>query len=231
MSVFEDVIGIIAPPECILCSAEGQAMCEQCAAKHIDPYGEACWNCRRRSPGGRTCPKCRLPGTPGYVWLATTYDEAPSQLLRAYKFGHLRAASATLAKIMVSSLNRYLPGEALKSAGYIVVPVPTATRRRRGRGFGHSELLARKIAGRLGLQYLPALGRLGQSRQVGAKRDVRQKQADGVYYVRLPQLVKGQKLLLVDDVVTTGATMRAATKALRAAGASRVDALVFAKRL
>lgn len=222
---------MVAPPTCIVCSAEGAVLCADCTKRLIIPYGETCWNCAVRSPGGRTCRRCRLPGTPSYVWLATSYDDTAALLLKVYKFGHLRAAADTLSRIMVGAVGDFLPEDALKSANYLVVPVPTATSRRRSRGFGHSELLARKIAAQLGLKYLPALGRLGQSRQVGSRRELRLSQSDGKYFVRLPRIIKGRRILLVDDVVTTGATLRAATKALRTAGARQVDALAFAKSL
>jgi ComF family protein len=119
----------------------------------------------------------------------------------------------------------------LQPTKYIVVPVPTATSRVRQRSFDHSAHLAQLAARKLGWRYLNALTRIGQTRQVGAERSIRLKQPADNYLVRYPNLVSGQKILLIDDVVTTGATLRAVTKALRAAGAARVDALVFAKRL
>jgi len=75
------------------------------------------------------------------------------------------------------------------------------------------------------------LKRLGQSRQVGAKKGVRQAQQTHSYYLSRPQQVAGRNILLIDDVVTTGATLKAAARALRSSGARRVDALVFAKRI
>ena len=132
---------------------------------------------------------------------------------------------------MAETLLGFVDKEVFVRAEYLVIPIPTATSRTRNRSFDHSGLLARKVASKLNLKYFPALGRVGQSRQVGAKRTVRLTQAEDKYYVRFPSMVKGSRILLIDDVVTTGATLRAATKALRSAGARRVDALVFAKRL
>jgi len=206
-------------------------MCKSCISSEITPYGATCWNCGVKSPGGRTCPRSRLPGTPSYVWLSTIYDGAASELLKTYKFGHLRAAAKDIASIMTNTLDSFFDQATVKTANYLVVPIPTATSRIRQRGFDHSQLMAHRVAQQLGLSYTPALRRLGQTRQVGSKRTVRLAQADDKYFVRLPALIKDRRVLLIDDVVTTGATLRAATKALRKAGALRVDALVFAKRL
>jgi ComF family protein len=147
--------------------------------------------------------------------------------MQEYKFGQQRIAAQKIAEFMFHTFVH--PDYA--NQNYIVVPVPTATKRIRERGFGHSELLAKLIAQKLALSSCKALGRLGQKHQIGASRSTRLAQPEGNYYVRWPEQVKGQNILLTDDVLTTGATLRAATKALRVAGAKHIDALVFAKRL
>jgi len=233
MSIFDTAIGWVAPPLCVVCTAEGMALCADCQKTEISPYGPACWSCGVLSPGGRTCEKCRQTGSPSYVWLSTVYEDegAAAQLLRLFKFGHQRAAADTLAGIMTRTLLGYFDERALKPLNYLVVAVPTATSRRRQRGFGHAELLAKKLSDNLGLDSALALGRRGQERQVGAKRPERLSQAHDKYFVRLPHLVQNRGILLIDDVVTTGGTLRAATSALRRSGAKRVDSLLFAKRL
>jgi len=230
VSILEAVIGLVAPPECISCGVEGTAFCLACSSAEIITYGERCWSCGATSAGGRTCSSCRKD-SPRYVWISTNYEGAAKKLINVYKFSGLRTAADNIAEIMNQTLHDFLTKAELAKLNYLIVPIPTATSRRRQRGFEHTKLLARVLSRKTGLATIDALGRLGQTRQLGAHRDVRLKQTEGKYYVRLPYLIKDRNILLVDDVVTTGATLRGATKTFRQAGAKRVDALIFAKRL
>lgn len=230
MSIMEATIGWVAPPVCVACGLEGLALCLGCSISEIVPYGQHCWLCNRVAPGGRTCPKCCF-GSPRHVWITTNYYGAASRLVKIYKFGYQRAAANVLCELIVNTLLDFNSQSDIAKANYLIVPVPSATSRARRRGFDHCELLARMVARRLGAKNANVLGRLGQTRQLGAKRSDRLKQPEDNYFVRQPRAVKDQNVLLIDDVVTTGATIRAATKALRTSGAKRIDALIFAKKL
>lgn len=223
MSVLESLVGLIAPPDCLACGSEGSALCLDCSTKFIKAFGKRCWRCNKLSDGSKTCGSCRHVGGPGHVWIGTVYDGVAQNLVRLYKFGHLRAASEPIAHTMSETFGG--------ASDCLVVPVPTATARVRERGFGHSELLAKTVAYQLKMPRANVLNRLGQSRQLGSARGDRLKQLEGKFAVRSTRYVRGRKILLVDDVLTTGGTLIAATQALRAAGAAQVDALVFAKRL
>jgi ComF family protein len=231
MGVLESIIGWIAPPICLLCGSEGTSLCLSCAANNIIPYGERCFNCSALSPLGRTCQKCRHLNAPRSVWVATDYQGASKTLIQAYKFNHQREAVRPVASLMVETFLNFNSDQGIRETKYLIVPVPTATSRVRERGFDHSALLARHIARKLGLRYSHAMKRLGQSRQVGKTRAERLRQVEDKYVTKNAQEIRGRNILLIDDVVTTGATLTAAAQALRKAGARRVDALVFAKRL
>jgi ComF family protein len=225
MSVLEAPIGWLAPPDCLVCGLEGDVLCESCSTSEIRPFGERCWRCNSLSPNSRTCVKCRSAGPLSFVWISTNYEAQAQQLVRRYKFGHLRAAATSLARIMVNSLPEQF------DTNFMVVPLPTATSRIRERGFGHSELLAKTIASELRVEYSNCLRRLGQSRQLGSKREDRLSQLSNSFAVKNHQAVAGQTILLIDDVLTTGGSLSSVAKTLKAAGAKQVNALVFAKRL
>lgn len=227
MTILESAIGWLAPPPCVGCGIEGSALCVACSESEILPYGCRCWRCGAITRLPHACKSCRSFGGPRCVWLTTQYDGLAKELMQVYKFGQQRIAARALVGLMVQTFEH--PNYAKQN--YLIVPVPTATKRIRERGFGHSELLAKLIAQKLNLSSCKALGRLGQKHQIGSSRSARLTQPKGNYYVRYPERIKGCNILLIDDVLTTGATLRAATKVLRGAGAKRVDALVFAKRL
>ena len=112
----------------------------------------------------------------------------------------------------------------------LVMPVPTATSRRRLRGYDHAALLAKTIARQLKLPYAPLLKRIGQVRQVGADRATRQTQRTTAFRLSHARLVVNASILLVDDILTTGSSLEATARVLRAAGARQVDAVVFAHK-
>jgi competence protein ComFC len=226
MSVMETAIGWLAPALCVGCGIEGTAICSSCVAS-IEIFGERCWRCNRLSPGSRTCDSCRYTGSPAKVFIFTDYDGLARQLLTSFKFSHQRTAAGPIAKALVRTIHQHQG----KLNDYLVVPVPTAASRRRQRGFGHTELLARHVAWGLRLERSEALRRLGHTRQLGSSRQQRLHQLQDSFAVRKQSVIRDRRVLLIDDVVTTGGTIIAASKALHQAGAAGVDALLFAKRL
>ncbi|HVU59867.1 MAG TPA: phosphoribosyltransferase family protein [Candidatus Saccharimonadales bacterium] len=144
------------------------------------------------------------------------------QLVWKLKFERGRAAVGVMAQLMLPLVSAMPDSVAL-------VPAPTATGRTRQRGYDQALLLARRLARHSCVAYLPCLQRHGQSQQRGATRQERLVQLAQAFLVTQPAAVQGKHVVLVDDVLTTGATIEAAAAALKAAGARRVSAVVFAQ--
>ncbi len=157
------------------------------------------------------------------MWINYVYASAAELAVESFKFNSSRSAGRFMAAKMAQNLPKF--------QDCLIVPVPTATTRIRQRGFDHTKLLAREISRIHKAEYLNALRHEGQARQVGSTRRQRLKQAENSYRVKKPNSIAGRYVLLIDDVSTTGATLQAAAKVLRKAGAKKVDALVFAKRI
>jgi ComF family protein len=136
------------------------------------------------------------------------------------KFHRLRAATEIAAELLMRT-NKDWPRIAL------VTSVPVAAARHRERGYNQSELLAKEVARRAGLPYRALLGRLTTTHQIGLDRRSRLEQVSGAFYAL--SVLDGQQVLLVDDVVTTGATLSACADVLSEAGAGSVWAAAVAR--
>jgi ComF family protein len=115
----------------------------------------------------------------------------------------------------------------------VVVPVPLHARRLASRGYNQSALLAGHVARSIGARLVTrALDRVADTvPQVDLPREARRSNVDGAFRVARPALVEGRTIALVDDVSTTGATLRACRNALMAAGANRVTSVVLARTM
>lgn len=139
------------------------------------------------------------------------FEGAGRDLLLALKYRNRRAVVALVASAMAGSVAR---GSRDAAGADLVTWAPTSTARRRDRGFDQAELLARAVARHLGCPVRATLRRTSSRHQTGL--DARQRHGGPTFSVR--RQVRG-RVLLVDDVVTTGATLSAAAAVLRAAGA------------
>ncbi len=178
-----------------------------------------CFLCAKQTADFATCGKCKKKTPLKNVWVAAEYEGAIKELIHTFKYERERSAAKELAVIINSSLP-YL------NSATTVTHTPTASSRVRARGYDHSLLLAKELAKLRGLKHKTLLGRLGQTQQMGAMRKKRLEQTKNSY-VATRKLNKAE-VLLVDDVLTTGATLNAAAKELRQAGARNIYAVVVA---
>lgn len=220
MITLEPLIAVFAPHHCLSCGKEGALLCTECSAS-LPPHPSICYRCHRLSPHFRTCATCRRYAPLHSVTIATLYEEPLRSVLHRLKFERARAAAGTLGQLITQDIQ--------DTAAEIVVPVPSASRRQRQRGYNPAHEIAASVARELHLPLAPVLGRLGQKRQVGARRRERLRQLTGAFYVFRAQAVSGKRVLLVDDILTTGATLAECAKVLRAAGAKRIEAAVVAR--
>ncbi|MGI9027675.1 MAG: ComF family protein, partial [Candidatus Saccharimonadales bacterium] len=130
--------------------------------------------------------------------------------------------------VIANCLHHQLP--ALPS-GVIVTAAPTTAVRVRQRGYDQARLIARHVAKKRNLPYLETLRRTKNTRQVGSNRAERFIQLENAFTAHRPERIDGKHLLVIDDVLTTGATLESAARTLKMVGAATVDAAVFAHQL
>lgn len=201
------LLAAVVPPTCAACG-------RLCRAE--EPL---CGRCARRLDRAEPLLGAGPPGL-DRAWSSAPHDGVARDLVAALKFRHL----LPVAELMAARVHSLAPPHLLSGA---VVPVPPSPSRRRRRGFDPAAELAGALAARLGAPESPCLVRRGRGAQRGRARAAR---------IARPPRVEARSpvpasVLLVDDVLTTGATLTACARALRAGGTVRVVAVTFARRL
>jgi ComF family protein len=218
MKFIEAVVNLVAPHECVHCGKEGDLLCTGCSGR-LSPVPERCYRCQRVSDQFRTCVDCRRHSPLFSVHAATVYEDVAKELLHRLKFERARAAANTIARIMATDS---FPKNVL------ITNIPTANSRVRLRGYDQAALIAQALVRHLKQPYVPLLARLGEQRQLGQHRQARKQQMEHAFRPINSVLLQKKQIILIDDVLTTGATCEAAAHILREAGAARVSARVFA---
>lgn len=234
---FERLIDPVCPRLCLACSAlvpagEGLLhLCRACRGRLAPlPAARCCRRCARPVATGKTtepiCGGC-LVRPPRWASLIAVWRYQPplDAVIRALKFRGLDFLGRELAVAALPRLAGRIPTVDL------ALPVPSPWLRRLRRGFNPAERIGRPLAAGLGIPFGAVLGRgLVARPQVGRSRRERLAGATEGLRVLRPDQVRGRRLLVIDDVLTTGATATAVTGALLAAGAQSVSVLVAAWR-
>jgi ComF family protein len=223
--VIAELLALVVPPACVACRM---------------PLARAdlrlCAGCTRALPwlSSRVCPRCALPahrrGCPAAAaafsraWAPLAYDGVARQLVAALKF----RGALPVAALMAAHVAANLPAEVRDRPPDALVPVPPQATRRRRRGFDPAAVLAAALAPRLGLPVRDCLRRRDRERQLGATRAQRRRAGRLTIELRAPPPARA---LLIDDVHTTGATLDACARVLRAAGCEEVIAVTYARTL
>jgi predicted amidophosphoribosyltransferase len=227
--VLAAVLGLLAPPSCLACRRGGDiaprdVLCRDCriALPWLGPG--LCRRCALPVPCGRRCPAHGLAFAS--AWAAVAYAGPVPALVAGLK----ERGALAVARLMAAQLAALAPTGAWAGEGAALVPVPADPLRRRRRGVDHAARVAAELGPRCGLAVAPVLGRRmsGAGRQAGRSR--RARLAEG----RLPVTVRAAVppvAVLVDDVLTTGATLHACAQVLRAAGCREVRAVAYARTL
>ncbi len=209
-ALLEAVLDVAAPPRCAACD------------EHEPCSGPFCSVCASGLLAG--IQHGWVGSVP--VWAAGNYAAPLSQAIRRFKYGARPDLARPLSRLLEPALPMLPP-----YAGEILVPVPLHPRRLAERGYNQAALLAAQLARASGLRCHPrALRRTRHTLpQVGRSRADRIATVTGIFEVSQPAPVRGRRVILIDDVTTTGATLAACIGALEAAGAEVRGALLLAR--
>ncbi len=223
MGLAEGLLELVAPTRCAGCELPGLLLCERCsdALVRIDA-ASACPRCGAPD-GARHCSECDGRSFAfAAARCAGVLTHPLARLVVLYKDGGERRLAPVLAAMLAESLGEWT------SWPQAVVGIPASRRALLRRGFDHGALLADALAARLDVPRVPALARVtsGDQRRLGREERAANLAAA---LVPSPGVEMPPRVLLADDVLTTGATLDAAARVLLAAGASEVRACAVAR--
>ncbi len=157
----------------------------------------------------------------------SVFEDPLREIIHAFKYQKRLSLSRPLAQRLAESFL----GMAAQFDADGVVPVPLYPSRKRERGFNQAEALARHFCRRVNLPLLgKSLSRIRPTLiQAGLSRRERRLNMRGAFRVKRPEILRGKKILLMDDVFTTGATLNECSRILKEAGVARVSVLTLAR--
>ncbi len=221
------LVRLLLPPRCLLCGEpgrDGRDLCRDCAAA-LPWNRRACPRCAIPLPQAEAlCGEClRRPPPLAHAHAACVYGFPFDRLVPRFKFHHDLAAGRLMAELLCESLADAPRPDA-------IVPVPLHASRLRKRGYDQALELAKPVARELGIPLLAdALQRVrATAPQSELDAEARQRNLRRAFAVR-PSALLPAHVVVIDDVMTTGATLNAAAKILLHAGVARVDAWVCAR--
>jgi len=243
LAVFKNIrsalLEFLFPAFCLGCDKDGTFLCDQCLAAMPLQSEQVCPYCYTKSAGGVVCANCQtkalassarenfmasLPRGLDALIAASVYTDNSlmSAAIHALKYAFVRDLAVPLAKILFIKMANF------DLRGFTICPVPLHQKRFKWRGFNQSELLADAVAAFSGMKTLNILKRLTYSApQMELKKEARSKNVLNAFSCE-KKLVPS-KVLLIDDVATTLATLNECAKTLKSAGAVEVKALVLAR--
>ncbi|MBI5587974.1 MAG: ComF family protein [Deltaproteobacteria bacterium] len=221
--MLDSVLDVLFPPVCPLCEEDvtDGFLCAACSKafsedRIVEPFCHLCGTPFLHSPGpSHTCAEClKTPPPFKQARSAYTYGTGVDEAVRAFKYHGKSILSDALGELMSGTAASF------PEKPDIIMPVPLHKKRLQARGFNQSLLLARVLSKRLSvkLDYL-SLKRIRHTvQQIDLKPDEREKNVAGAFEVSTGTDLRGRRVLLVDDVFTTGATIKECSKVLKRAG-------------
>lgn len=218
--MIDTLLSKVAPHLCCGCNKIGSPLCDNCKYDINNDVFAQCLACGEPANEAGVCHYCKLP----YVraWCVGERSGVLQRLVGDFKFNNMYAAYIPLAQLLNERI-----GELPSST--IIVPVPTVASHIRERGYDHTYLIAKWIANKRKLTVQPLLVRLTNTKQRDASRQERIEQAKVAFGVK-GIIDESAYYLIIDDVVTTGATMQYAAETLQRAGAERIWVAAIARQ-
>ncbi len=235
-AVLESLCDLLYPRMCAACGnwvgAGGNCLCWDCRSRLQWITPPFCRHCGDPSFGPQThgylCRYC-LSAPPAFAMARslTRYNGPCAAMIRSFKYGNACWTAAEMTQWLQEGVLLHFPAGIIDAVTF----VPLSARKQRERTYNQAQILARGLARRMRMPYASGLIRqkdtVSQTRlnMLARRRNVRD-----AFTVRIPEWIRGRRILLVDDVMTTGATLAECARVLKNAGAADVYALTVSRR-
>ena len=232
-STKEFILDLLFPKFCISCGKEGSYLCQDCFSLIDILERQYCPFCPQPKVvlDGKTCNFCKRSKSLNGLYCAASYNNfIVKKLINQFKYEpYIKELSKPLSSLIVVHLINLDKVENFQD--YILVPIPLHKKKLKKRGFNQAGEIAKEFSENLKIPvFSDALIKTKQtSAQVELKKEEREKNIKGVFLCQKPELVMGKKILLIDDIFTTGSTMEQCARLLQEAGAKEVWGVVVAR--
>ena len=229
------LLDILFPPYCINCGHENNSwLCFSCAKKIVPVVSQVCPVCEKLSPAGAYHLKCKKGKYLKGILSSAYFEEGPiREMIHNLKYNGLTSMVELLVDLMAKALTKNFQFQILNfqsNSNFIITYVPLHWLRQAGRGYNQSELLARAIGEKIGIDVCPLLSKTKSTkRQVKLRGNARRKNLQDVFSLKSDVSIKNKKIIIVDDITTTGSTLNECAAVLKKAGAKEIWGLVVSR--
>lgn len=218
------------PETCAGCGVAGAWFCADCRTLLAEDDPPGCQRCGRRGTRRPDCPRCgpHFPSRLRRLRAGFAFDGPMRRAVHRFKYTREYARGRHLGQLLANRYRELFPRALID----VIVPVPLHPRRFRERGFNQSSVLAEELSVVVGAPVVPAVSRARNTvPQAGLSGEDRlQNLSDAFVAIDDDrEAIAGMRVLIVDDVTTTGATAAAVAEALQAAGAAEIFAITLAR--
>lgn len=219
-SAIEKIINLISPYECLVCGKQEQLVCNDCWCQNTQTKTPTCFWCNCLSDAGKTCKRCRVKTHLSGVIIPYRLTGVIKDCIYELKYYSNREAARLLAKHVYRSISQH-------HFDYVSF-VPATGKNQRKRGYNQARLLAKEISNLSSIPLITTLYRHKHIDQIGLNRSQRLEAVKNNFEAAGKYLDKN--ILLVDDVITTGATLDECARMIKNTGAKQVWGVAIAKK-
>lgn len=229
------LLDLLFPKKCVGCSKEGSYLCGDCV-RNIKQTDLVCPRCDKMAVGGQTHPICKRKYGLDGLWSLGIYQDPLRAAIQQLKYKSVKELAEILVDITLEYWVKYQPFildqiKKDRGKGWVIIPVPLHWWRANDRGFNQSALIGQTLSKKIGLTYCEGLKRIRYTKsQTKLRGRQRKENIRGAFEVSSNYTLSPKPYtLLIDDVWTTGSTLRECCYELKRAGAKKVWAITLAR--